>query len=84
MLGRPAFVVFDTVGSVQAIAEAHALMEAWGLRKLEVRLLLFRKRNIRNANFEKSQSTTSRRLQAEHRRIRTALEQCSSLGSLAG
>ncbi|KAI5789492.1 hypothetical protein FPQ18DRAFT_306844 [Pyronema domesticum] len=35
MLGRPAFVVFDTVGSVEAIAQAHALMEAWGLRKLE-------------------------------------------------
>ncbi|KAI5786798.1 hypothetical protein FPQ18DRAFT_393308 [Pyronema domesticum] len=32
---RPAFVVFDTVGSVEAIAEAHALTEAWGLRKLE-------------------------------------------------
>ncbi|KAI5794538.1 hypothetical protein FPQ18DRAFT_423967 [Pyronema domesticum] len=35
MLGRPAFVVFDTIGSVEAIAQAHALMEAWGLRKLE-------------------------------------------------
>jgi hypothetical protein len=53
MLGRPAFVVFDTVGSVEAIAQAHALMDAWGLRKLEVSLLLFRRRNILNAYFEK-------------------------------
>jgi hypothetical protein len=53
ILGRPAFVIFDTVGSVEAIAQAHALMEAWGLRKLEVSLLLFRKRNIRNANLAK-------------------------------
>ncbi|KAI5788830.1 hypothetical protein FPQ18DRAFT_307511 [Pyronema domesticum] len=35
MLGRPAFVVFDTVDSVEAIAQAHALMEAYGLGKLE-------------------------------------------------
>ncbi|KAI5791388.1 hypothetical protein FPQ18DRAFT_390080 [Pyronema domesticum] len=35
MLRRPAFVIFDTVGSVEAMAQAHALMEAWGLRKLE-------------------------------------------------
>jgi hypothetical protein len=62
MLGPPAFVVFDTVGSVEAIAQAHALMEAWGLRNLEVSLLLFRKRNIRNANFEKSRCTISRPL----------------------
>jgi hypothetical protein len=58
MLGRPAFVIFDAVGSVEAIAQAHALMEAWGLRKLEVSLLLFRKRNTRNASFEKRQSIT--------------------------
>ncbi|CCX34238.1 Similar to Serine/threonine-protein kinase CLA4; acc. no. O14427 [Pyronema omphalodes CBS 100304] len=35
MLRRPAFVIFDTVGSVEAMAQAHALMGAWGLRKLE-------------------------------------------------
>jgi hypothetical protein len=44
-IGRPAFVVFDTVGSVEAIAEAHALIETWGLRKLEVSLLLLYSEN---------------------------------------
>ncbi|KAI5802672.1 hypothetical protein FPQ18DRAFT_314195 [Pyronema domesticum] len=77
MLGCPAFVVFGTVGSVEAIAQMHAFMEVWGLRKLEVSLLLFRKRNIRNANFEKSQSTISPRLQLERPRVPEPLERSS-------
>jgi hypothetical protein len=83
ILGRPAFVIFDTVGSVEAIAQAHALMKAWGLRKLEVSLLLFRKRNIRNANFGKRPSTICPPLQTELLRIRTTLGRCFRRGFLA-